>query len=50
MKTVMFVTDYVLFYHTFQVKTTHIYFDAYFPCISNCWAKSWGLQKIVYFN
>jgi len=31
--------DFVLFYHAFQVKSTQIYFDTYFPCISNCLAK-----------
>jgi len=50
MKTVLFITDCVLFYHAFQVKSTHIYFDTYFSCISNCWARSRGLQKIVCFN
>ena len=40
-------SDCVLFYHTFQVKSTQFYFDTYFPCISNCWARPRGLQKIV---
>jgi len=40
----------VLFYHTFQVKSTQIYFDTHFPCISNCCARPPGLHKIVYFN
>jgi len=43
-------SDCVLFYHAFQVKSTQIYFDTYFPCISNCCARPQGLQKIVYFN
>jgi len=30
-------SDCVLFYYAFQVKSTQIYFDTYFPCISNCW-------------
>jgi len=42
--------DCVLFYHAFQVKSTDIYFDTYFPCISNIWTRPWGLQKILYFN
>jgi len=25
-------------------------FDTHFPCISNCWARPRGLQKIAYFN
>ena len=41
-------SDCVLFYHAFQVKRIHIYFDTYFPCISNCWARPRRLQKIVY--
>jgi len=36
--------------HAFQVKSTQIYFDTYFLCISNCWVRPRGLQKIVYFN
>jgi len=44
-------SDFVLFYHAFQVKSTQFfYFDTYFPCISNCWARPRGLQKIVYFH
>jgi len=43
-------SDCVLFHHVFQVKSTQIYFDTYFPCISNCWAGPRGLQKNVYFN
>ena len=42
--------DCVLFYRAFQVKSTQIYFDTYYPCISNCLARTQGLQKIVYFN
>jgi len=34
----------------FKVKSTQIYFDTYFPCIRNYWARPRGLQKIVYFN
>jgi len=40
----------VSFYDAFQVKSTQIYFDAYLPCVSNCWARLRGLQIIVYFN
>jgi len=43
-------SDCVLCYHAFQVKSTDIYFDTYFPCIRNCWARPRGLQKIVYLN
>jgi len=32
----------VLFYHAFQVKSTQIYFDTYFACIRNCWARPVG--------
>jgi len=32
------------------VESTQIYFDTYFPCISNCWVRPRGLQKIVYFT
>jgi len=39
-----------LFYHALQVKSTQSYFDTYFPCISNCWDRPRGLQKIVYFK
>jgi len=39
-------SDCVLFYHAFQVKSTQIYFDTYYPCISNCWARPRGLQKV----
>jgi len=35
-------SDCVLFYHAFQVKSTQIYFDTYFPCFSNCWVKAIG--------
>jgi len=42
--------DCVSFYDAFQVKSTQIYFDAYFPCVSNCWVRLQGLNKIVYFN
>jgi len=31
-------------------KGTQTYFDTYFPCISTCWARTRGLQKIVSFN
>jgi len=30
------LSNYVLFHHAFQVKSTQIYFDTYYPCISNC--------------
>jgi len=45
-------SDCALFYDAFQVKSTQIYFDTYFyfACISNCWARPRGLQKIVYFS
>jgi len=43
-------SDCVLFYHAFQDKSTQIYFDTYYPCISNCWARPRGLQKFVYPN
>jgi len=39
-------SDCALLYHAFQVKSTQIYFDTYFPCISNGWAWPRGLQKI----
>jgi len=38
------------FFMQFQVKGTQIYFDTYFPCISNYWARPRSLQKILYFN
>ena len=34
----------------YQVKSTQISFDTYYPCISNCWVRPRDLQKIVYFN
>jgi len=43
-------SDCVLFYHAFQVKSTQIHFDTYYPCISYCWARLRDLQKIVYPN
>jgi len=43
-------SDCVLFYHAFQVKSAQICFDAYYPCISNCWVRPRGLHKIVYLN
>ena len=43
-------SDCVLFYHAFQAKNTQICFDAYYPCISNCWVRPRGLQNIAYFN
>jgi len=43
-------SDCVLFDHAFKVKSTQIYFDTYFPCISNCWARPRGQQKFIYFN
>ena len=30
------IFGFVLFYQAIQVKSTQIYFDTYFPCISNC--------------
>jgi len=33
-----------------SIKSTQTFFDTYFPCISNCWARPRDLQKIVYFN
>jgi len=35
-------SDCVLFYHAFHLKSTHIYFDTYYPCISYCWARPLG--------
>ena len=40
-------SDCASFYHAFNVKSTQINFDTYFPCISNCWDRPRGLQKIA---
>ena len=38
--------DCVLFYHAFQVKSTHICFDTYYLSISNCWVRSRVYRKL----
>jgi len=43
-------SDCVLFYHAYQVISTQICFDAYFPCVGNCWASPRGPQKIVHID
>jgi len=31
---------------TSKKSPTQIYFDTYFPCINNCWARPQGLRKL----
>jgi len=44
-KTILFVPDCVLFHQVFQIKSTQIYFDTYFPCISNYVGQGHGVYR-----
>jgi len=42
-------TLYISYVERFCTYVPFIYFDTYFPCLSNCWDRPRGLQKIVYW-
>jgi len=57
MKTVLFVTNNIVVHvsqfgscKTGSTTVGYAVGRRTIPCISNCWARPWGLQKIVYFN